>query len=722
MTSDIIQWNMNGYKPRMRSGEMQRLLRMHRPVCVCLQHIGSIEYPPKGYQLATCSPPHEGHLRTAILVRNDQPYSVLDLDPTPFQTVAILTSLPNLTQVAICSSYNQPSCNYSTRNLSSLISQLPPAYLILGDFNAHSSLWGGTHTDAPGRHIEDLIYSTSMCCLNEGTSTYRSTIHDTFTAIDLSLTSDVVAPQFDWAVLDDCYFSDHFPILLRHTNSTQTTKVPQFNVAKADWNSFRQLTGNICEFDPNRPPCDNFDYFTNFVLSTATATIPMTSPLIHPRQVPWWSKELGELIAFKHRIERLKTKIRVRFKDLQQILPHSSNPSTLLSLIQNAFYLTLLKPFYNKVAAITKRAVIQSKIQSWRTYISSFTCRTPITKIWEKYRSISGIGTRPAMSSLFDRDTHKPILDPSDIANCHARHFTHVSSDASYTEEFLLHKDQAESQTLSFDGGESFTYNVAFTIAELTHALHECSDSTPGPDCIPYALIRQLHENALKFLLLLFNQLWYDHYLPPQWRHAYTVPVPKPGKDPTLSGNYRPIVLTSCLCKLMEKMINPRLMRYIEESGLLSPFQNGSRMGRSTLHSLTHLEHQIRTGFEARHPTIAIFFDIAKAYDTTWRYRILRILWESGMRGPLPKFLAAFLSERSFQVKIGSRLSRSMPLNSGIPQGSVLSGTLFILAINDISNCLPTGVSHSLFVDDFAIYWTSYDVVYACNSMNLNSD
>ena len=253
---------------------------------------------------------------------------------------------------------------------------------------------------------------------------------------------------------------------------------------------------------------------------------------------------------------------------------------------------------------------------------------------------------------------------------------------------------------------------------ELLHALSECSDTTPGPDGIPYIFLRHLHERAVQYLLNLFNQFWESHFVPPSWLHAYTIPVPKPGKDPTSPVNYRPIVLTSCVCKLFEKMVNPRLMHYAEEHELLSPYQNGSRPEHSTLHSLTHLEHQIRKGFAEKNPTVAIFFDITKAYDTTWRFRILKILYDSGMRGSLPLFLVAFLSNRTFQVKIGGHLSRSVPLLIGVPQGSVLSGTLFLLAINDISKCLPDGVSHSLFVDDFAIYYSSPTMSHISRRLN----
>ena len=126
------------------------------------------------------------------------------------------------------------------------------------------------------------------------------------------------------------------------------------------------------------------------------------------------------------------------------------------------------------------------------------------------------------------------------------------------------------------------------------------------------------------------------------------IPIAKPGKDPSQVTNYRPISLTSCLCKLMEKLVNVRLTWYIDKNNILSPSQSGVRKNRSTLDSLASLESQIKSGFKKKEITVAVFFDIQKAFDTTWRYSILRTLHEIRMRGELPIFIRNFLTERTF--------------------------------------------------------------------------
>ena len=94
----------------------------------------------------------------------------------------------------------------------------------------------------------------------------------------------------------------------------------------------------------------------------------------------------------------------------------------------------------------------------------------------------------------------------------------------------------------------------------------------------------------------------------------------------------------------------------------------------------------------SREHVVAVFFDMEKAYDTTWRYGILRDLYNAGLRGNLPVFISNYLHKREFRVKLGSVLSDSFVQENGVPQGGILSVTLFGLKINSIVSCLNAGV------------------------------
>ena len=124
-------------------------------------------------------------------------------------------------------------------------------------------------------------------------------------------------------------------------------------------------------------------------------------------------------------------------------------------------------------------------------------------------------------------------------------------------------------------------------------------------------------------------------------------------KDNTIPNNYRPIALTSCLCKTFERIVNDRLVWFLEQNHIISKFQAGFRHGRSTNDQLLRLETSIREAFIKQQHLVAIFFDLEKAYDTAWKYGILKDLHDSGLRGYLPTFISNFLQNRNSGLNLG---------------------------------------------------------------------
>ena len=228
-----------------------------------------------------------------------------------------------------------------------------------------------------------------------------------------------------------------------------------------------------------------------------------------------------------------------------------------------------------------------------------------------------------------------------------------------------------------------------------------------GPDETHYEFLKQLPSCSLDFLLQAFNEVWVSGKFPTSWKQATIIPIPKPGKDNTDPSNYRPIALTSCLCKTLERMINTRLIWFLESNGLITNFQCGFRSKRSTVDHLVRLETFVREAFIKKEHLTAVFFDLEKAYDTTWKYGIMRDLSDFGLKGRLPHFIDNFLSNRNFKVRVGTTLSDLQGQEEGVPQGSILSVTLFSIKINHIVKALNPGVDCSLYVDDFLICYRS---------------
>jgi hypothetical protein len=103
--------------------------------------------------------------------------------------------------------------------------------------------------------------------------------------------------------------------------------------------------------------------------------------------------------------------------------------------------------------------------------------------------------------------------------------------------------------------------------------------------------------------------------------------------------------------------------------------------------------------------------DITKAYDTVWKKRVLKILQSWKINGNLLNFIRNFLTDRTFSVKDYENISSSLIIENGLPQGSVLSVILFLVAINDICNNLPKPAKFILFADDCSIYFSGTQII-----------
>ena len=140
--------------------------------------------------------------------------------------------------------------------------------------------------------------------------------------------------------------------------------------------------------------------------------------------------------------------------------------------------------------------------------------------------------------------------------------------------------------------------------------------------------MKHLPDTSLSVLLKTFNDIWETGNVPKSWKEATIILIPKPGKDNMNPNSYRPIALTSCICKTLERMINERLIGYLVKNNIITEFQSGFRHQRSTYDHLVRLETFIREAFIKKEHLVAVFFDREKAYDTTWKYCIMNDLHE----------------------------------------------------------------------------------------------
>ena len=189
-------------------------------------------------------------------------------------------------------------------------------------------------------------------------------------------------------------------------------------------------------------------------------------------------------------------------------------------------------------------------------------------------------------------------------------------------------------------------------MTELKDSLKTSSNTAVGADNISTEKLKHMPEHFLQTILLLLKKIWFAGELPMCWLHSIIVPLHKLNKPTNLPSSHRPISLTSHLCKLMERMVTVRLRWYLESNNLLKQYQSAFRERRRPFDHLLCLHDTVHKALAHQRSVLAVFLDIEKAYDLVYKDILLIKLLNLGVNGFMLNFIAAFLTNRSFQVRI----------------------------------------------------------------------
>lgn len=673
----IVQWNCNGFNAHI--GELQHLVSYTQPYYICLQETRLHKHQQarlKGYTVYRKDRENDINASggVAVLVADTRYAQEVNIHSS-LEAIAITTYNP--IKLTICSVYLPPNKNISQSDLINLLKQLPTPFILTGDFNGHNISWGSTHTDKRGRQIEKLM-DENLILLNDNSPTHFCTRTGNFSNIDLTFCHPRLVPNITWKVLTYFQGSNHFPIEIRfpieNTKETCTT-YPRWDLKNANWDYFSLLSrinSSISSTDDINSVVENF---TSFITNAAKEAIGYKKIREHSKTVPWWNKKCEKAI-----------------RDNKTALYKYRKNKTIDNLIN-----------LKKTRAIARKTIVQSKKQSWQEYVSTINPNTSTKELWGKIKKIKGIATTTRASTLIAGTS--VVTDPQDITNTLADTFESNFSSKNYSQEFNEYKTEIEKEPLNVNLDDNNPLNKPITQAELTAVIKELkNNSSPGPDGIPYEIIKYFPEETLDYLLKIYNHIWENNTYPNKWKESIVVPILKPNTEKSDPYNYRPISLSNCLSKILQKIINKRLRWFLETENIISKSQSGFRSGRTTIDSMIQLESEIQTAFRNKQHLIAIFFDIEKAYDTVWKNYIVQSLQEYGVGGNILHYIINFLSDRKFKVKTNNCLSEVKIQENGVPQGEILSVTLFLIAMNKIVNFIPRMTKVAIFADDLVIF------------------
>lgn len=683
-TINIFQANICGGL-HIKKIELAKLFQKERIHVAMLQearHKG-VNYDITGYTAYPCE--CKECLGIITYIRNDITGDVSPVTiahPTDVQKVTIWYAEKKYDLYNV---YNSPKYDCKLPNLQDSIYIRT---IIAGDFNGHSPLWGYTDHNNTGKFVEELCGATNLY-VHQSPETKETLLHRAHLTLhrpDLTLLSADLENTSRVEVLDDIG-SDHRPILISILTPERNTpdRRTRWNFRKANWNSYRDLTDQLSNNIEEEEPDSYNDAFVAAILKASTQCIPRGS-VQHYK--PFWTPTLEK--AVRKRREARET--------LEQ-----SNATT-------------NRAAYQKACAEVKLAVKSEKKQKWQSATADLNLENEGTKAWNLLQNLSGETRRKNPKPMNDQGIS--ITTDKKKAEHMNRAFASVSRAGNLTDQDkdnlrnLKQKEKAPTANNSL-------FEENFTKSELRQAIRKIKlRKAPGPDKIHGEMLKRLGGTGKEALLELINASWKKGQVPRAWKTAYITPIPKPGKDHKLASSYRPISLTSCIGKIAERMINKRLYWYLETTNNLGKNQAGFRKGKSTVDQLFRLTQRIHDGFQNKKHTLGVFVDLQQAYDRVWRKGLLIKLNDMGIHGKLYNWIKFYLIDRTIQTRVNDALSSKEVLEEGLPQGSCLSSTLFLVYIKDLEDIIDS--ENALYADDLTLWASHTDISIAAAEIRRN--
>ena len=275
--------------------------------------------------------------------------------------------------------------------------------------------------------------------------------------------------------------------------------------------------------------------------------------------------------------------------------------------------------------------------------------------------------------------------------NCFNHRFPPLaSSDSEYAYKELLSQDCPQHLLCTED-----------TIFDLLVAL-DTSKST-GCDGISGKMLKSTADSITPTLTALFNMSISSGKIPKEWKMGRIAPVPK-GTDRTSLSGYRPISILPVISKVIERHVKSIIETHLQHNAPISDRQWGFMSSRSTMSALIKVVDDCSQALDQGHELCAVFFDVRKAFDTVPHLPLLQTLDKLGLNKYLLRWIRNYLFQRAQYVAIDGCESQSLPVVSGVPQGSVLGPLLFICYINDVTAVISSGSEINLFADDIVLY------------------